>query len=511
MDHSGEHNFVSSGTKEVKAAPNVWIAPLPWFSHMLCHLNLAKQLAKYGLTITFCVPEEEIQHLTAAGHITPETWEREGFDFRLQPLVAPRMNLGYGEDTSSTLMRLKRAVTDAEDAFEEALKTKLASNSAPTCVISDLWLPRTRDVARKYNLPAFVLSTFSSTYTAGSFYVHHLRMKGMLKLPRSLDDPEFQHEVLSLPGLAVFPFKDLPVGCFTESPIFENSRRNALSLENADVVLIASFDKIEGRSFRDLERLLRASSIRNHRKVPHIWTVGPTFPFISVADEAGEEERHPSLKFLDSQPKSSVLYVAFGGDGSHSREQILEIAHGLENSKQPFLCVLHQPLKTPDYQTDDIFSVIPPECIERTKDRGLFVQRWAPQMKVLSHPSTGGFLSHLGFNSMLEGVCLGVPLLGWPLGAEQMFNSRWVVDEAKIGLEVCRGPYGFVERGELESSVKALFYGDEARAIRKKVSDLKQLAKECVGENGSTTKNIQALVDLIQGTSCSTLKLHPSV
>ncbi|BBN07879.1 protein MpUGT17 [Marchantia polymorpha subsp. ruderalis] len=507
MDYSGEHNSVSNGTKEVKPAPNVWIIPLPWFSHILCHLNLAKKLAKHGLTVTFCLPEEEIQHLAAAGHITPESCQREGFDIRLQPLVAPRLDLGSGENTRGGLGILKQAV-DTQDAFEEALKNKWGSDSAPTCVISDIWLPRTRDVVKEYNLPAWVLSTLSLTFTAGYFYVHNMRMKGNLKLARSKDDPEFQHEQICVPGLDVIPYKDLPGGWFTESPIFDHSRISALSLAKADVILVSSFQELEERSFCALERQLKTSPKNPHRKVSNIWTVGPTFQFPSIADEAGEEERHSCLKFLDSQSKSSVLYVAFGSDGCHSREQILEIAHGLESSGQPFLCVLHRPMKTPDCQTDDIFAVIPSECIERTKDRGLFVQSWAPQQKVLSHPSTGGFLSHFGFNSMLEAVCFGVPLIAWPLGAEQRFNTRWAVDEAKIGLEVYRGPDGFVERGEVERSVKALFYGDEARVLRKNVSDLHQKAKECVGENGSTTKNLQAIVDHIQGTTRSNLKLH---
>ncbi|KAG6556599.1 hypothetical protein Mapa_001540 [Marchantia paleacea] len=500
MEQSGEQRNVTNCERKVKASPNVWIIPFPWFSHISCHLNLAKQLANFGLTITFFVPEDDEQRLIASGIITPESWKQEGLDIRIHHLKMRAIKLGNGDGDGApnSAEKVVRCVDETENAFKEELETTSASELTPTCLIADVWLPRVREVAAQHNIPAWAMCTFSTVYTAGSHYIHHLTAKGILRSPQSYMDPEFQNEGFSLPGLAFCPFKDLPAGFSRGSPTFGCSERAALSMDQSDVILLSSFKELDGRLFPEFERHLRASSARNHRKAPHLLTIGPTFPILSPSDEAGEEERYPTLKFLDSQRKSSVLYVAFGGDGNHSREQIVEIVHGLENSQRPFLCVLLPPLKTPDFQTDDVFSVIPPDCLERTKGRGMFVQRWAPQMKVLAHPSTGGFLSHFGFNSMIESVCLGIPLLAWPMGAEQKLNARWAVDEAKIALEVGRGPGGFVDRKEVERSVESLFDSDEGRAVRKKVSELKERAKEAVGENGSSWKNLKLLVDLIQ-------------
>ncbi|BBN07878.1 protein MpUGT16 [Marchantia polymorpha subsp. ruderalis] len=500
MENYGEQGNFTNCETEIKASPNVWIMPFPWFSHIASHLNVAKQLAKFGLTVTFFVPENDEQRLIASGHVTPDRWTHEGLDIRIHRIKMGAVKLGYGDNdgSPSSPEKVVRVVDETENAYKKELGTILASELAPSCLIADLWLPRVREFATQHDILSWAMCTFSTIYVAGAHYVHHLIENGFLLSPPSYKDPKFQNEGLSLPGLAFCPFEDLPSGFSKGAPTFNCSARCALSMEKSDVILLPSFKELDGRVFSEFERHLRASAARNYRKAPRLLTIGPTFPILSPTSEGGEEERFPVLKFLDSQQKSSVLYVAFGGDGCHSREQIVEIVHGLENSQRPFVCVLLPPLKTADVQTDDVFSVIPADCIERTKGRGMFVQRWAPQMKVLAHPSTGGFLSHFGFNSMMESVCLGVPLLAWPLFAEQKLTARWAVDEAKIALEVGRGPGDFVDRKEVERSVRTLFDSEEGRAVKKRVSELKEMAKEAAAENGSSWKNLKLLVDLVR-------------
>lgn len=131
--------------------------------------------------------------------------------------------------------------------------------------------------------------------------------------------------------------------------------------------------------------------------------------------------------------------------------------------------------------------------MERTKGRGLVVPYWAPQALVLSHVATGGFLSHCGWNSILESVVNGVPLVAWPLYAEEKMNAVLVTEEVKVGVRVKVGDNGLVEREEICRVVKILMEGEEGKKLRHKMMDLKEAAAIALKENGSSTKQISEL------------------
>lgn len=142
------------------------------------------------------------------------------------------------------------------------------------------------------------------------------------------------------------------------------------------------------------------------------------------------EERVECLKWLDSQPKVSVLFISFGSVSSLRAAQITALAKGLEESGQKFLYVCRPPSKVDGRDPIDgglePSKYLPEDFEERIKGQGFLVPGWAPQLEVLSHPAIGGFLTHCGWNSMLESLCKGVPLLAWPLQAEQRMNGRYV-------------------------------------------------------------------------------------
>lgn len=131
------------------------------------------------------------------------------------------------------------------------------------------------------------------------------------------------------------------------------------------------------------------------------------------------DERDPCLQWLDTQPESSVLYISFGSVAVLSLPQIQELAMGLEMSAERFLLVLRPPLNPEE------LPLFPEGFEERTKGRGFVQIGWAPQLWVLSHRAVGGYLSHCGWNSTLEGVCRGLPILTWPIQAEQAMNARY--------------------------------------------------------------------------------------
>ncbi|KAM0894712.1 hypothetical protein ACQ4PT_024205 [Festuca glaucescens] len=168
----------------------------------------------------------------------------------------------------------------------------------------------------------------------------------------------------------------------------------------------------------------------------------------------------PMLQWLDCQPTRSVVYLSFGSAGVLSVEQTAELAAGLEASSYRFLWVVRMPSLDDD---DDPLAWLPDDFLERTQDRGLAVSGWAPQVRVLSHPATAVFVSHCGWNSTLESAVYGVPMLAWPLCAEQRMNA--VVLERSLGVALRPRPRedgsGMVAHEEVAAAVKELMEGEK--------------------------------------------------
>ena len=153
-----------------------------------------------------------------------------------------------------------------------------------------------------------------------------------------------------------------------------------------------------------------------------ILPVGPMLPkaYFSTGPETSAEAglRDACLEWLDTQPEASVLYVSFGSVAVLSVPQIQELAMGLEMSGQRFLLVLR-----PSKNAENL-PVFPEGFEELIKGRGFVHIGWVPQLFVLSHRAVGGFLTHCGWNSTLETICRGLPMLTWPIQAEQAMNAR---------------------------------------------------------------------------------------
>ncbi|KAJ6402297.1 hypothetical protein OIU84_014397 [Salix udensis] len=208
------------------------------------------------------------------------------------------------------------------------------------------------------------------------------------------------------------------------------------------------------------------------------------------------------LKWLDSQPGGSVVFLCFGSLGLFSKEQLREIAFGLERSGHRFLWVVRNPpsgkknvaLSAHDPNID-LDSLLPEGFLDRTEERGLVLKSWAPQVAVLNHPSVGGFVTHCGWNSVLEAVCAGVPLVAWPLYAEQRLNRILLVEEMKLALPMRESESGFVSAAEVEERVRGLMESEEGKLIRERTVGMKIAAKVASSEVGSSRVALSKLVE----------------
>lgn len=257
-------------------------------------------------------------------------------------------------------------------------------------------------------------------------------------------------------------------------------------------------DGIFVNSFVDLEpEVVRSLKESNHNN-PLIYHVGP----ITQAASTNINERNlDCLKWLENQPTNSVLYVSFGSGGTLSKDQIDELALGLEMSGHKFLWVVRAPsgLSNSAYlnaQKEDPLNYLPKGFLERTKGQGLIIPLWGPQVEVLKHKSTGGFLTHCGWNSILEAMVYGKPMIVWPLFAEQRMNAVMLTEQFKVGVRPKGGENknGIVVREEVAKVVKLLMVGDEGKELRERIQVLKEAATKLLSEDGSSTRTLSNLV-----------------
>lgn len=272
-------------------------------------------------------------------------------------------------------------------------------------------------------------------------------------------------------------------------------------------VEIPLFDGVLSNTWRDLEgsTLAALSDEGKIIRVP-VYEIGPIVRTVDVVDEGNE-----LLEWLDRQPAHSVMYISFGSGGTLSKEQMTELAWGLELSQQRFVWVVRPPPSTDGEASGSYFGLkgdldnsnnmgkyLPQGFIERARarDSGLFVPQWAPQLKILSHRSVGGFLTHCGWNSILESLTMGVPMIAWPMYAEQRMNAAMLVEELEVAIRPCQLPVKkVVRREEIDKMVRRILEGDEGRCMRLKAQDLQTTAAQALNvDGGSSYKSLSKFV-----------------
>jgi len=226
---------------------------------------------------------------------------------------------------------------------------------------------------------------------------------------------------------------------------------------------------------------------------PKLYTIGPLELLLDQTSESKFDsircnlwkEESECLKWLDSQQPNSVLYVNFGSVIVMRHQQLVELAWGLSNSKKKFLWVIR-----PDLVEGEA-PILPPEIVEETKDRGLLVG-WCPQDQVLKHPAVAGFLTHCGWNSTLESITNGIPLICCPFFNDQILQRKYICREWACGMEMDSDN---VMREEVEKLVNELLEGEKGKEMKKNAMEWKKKAQEATNTSGSSFLNLEKLVN----------------
>jgi cis-zeatin O-glucosyltransferase len=223
------------------------------------------------------------------------------------------------------------------------------------------------------------------------------------------------------------------------------------------------------------------------------WALGPFNP-VTIPERS--KKKKFCLDWLDKKARNSVIYVSFGTTTALDDEQIKELAIGLRESKQNFVWVLRDADKGDVFGGEERSAELPEGYEDSVDGVGLVVRDWAPQLEILAHPATGGFMSHCGWNSCLESITMGVPIAAWPMHSDQPRNTVLITKILKIGVVVKEWKLrdAVVTSNIVESAVKRLMASTEGDEMRKRAAEMGESVRGSVAEGGVSRMEMESFI-----------------
>lgn len=406
-------------------------------------------------------------------------------------LVSVSDGLSDGDNRDNNVPLFVKIIEHIGPVLEDLIGRLNREGPPVTCIISDVTAVRTLDVARKFGIPRVA---FWPPAVATHAFICHAADAASKRTFAEKGVPE-PNETVCFPGLPPLPSSQLPwvVGSKEDSEsIFSSICRNLEALRESEWILCNSVKELEAKTLDLLPE-----------GFPRICPVGPILPIDFLQKNCAREDRistglwpeeYECLEWLDSHAPASVLYISMGSIATLTKQQLEELAYGLETTQQPFLWVVRPDLIT------ETGAALPEGFLQRTGKR-IRIVSWAPQLLVLSHRAVGGFLTHCGWNSTLESMSAAVPMLVWPQLVDQFLNAQLVVEEWKVGLALDVEGKGVVGRASVEEKVKQLMQGEEGEAVRGRAASIRELILGSRKEGGSSHTSLQGFVDWVRQQS----------
>ncbi|GKU92039.1 hypothetical protein SLEP1_g5820 [Rubroshorea leprosula] len=471
--------------EDKKQPPHVVIFPLPLQGHVNSMLQLAELLALSGLKVTFLNSPHNHNHLPQFADVPARFTKFPGFEFRTVPD-------GLADDHPRTGRFLLEMLDGMIVKTKPSLRDLLVDiNPSVDCIIGDGILGYLLDIGEELEIPVIQFRTISACCLWVYYRIPDLIGAGEIPVGGNED---MDRLIKMVEGMENFlRGRDLPSFCRAKNLEVEGTRVQTFAQETrrsatAHALILNTFEDLEGPIL---------SHIRT--KFPKIYTIGPLHAHLRTklseknlvsSDSLNgiREVDRSCISWLDQQAMHSVVYVSFGSIAGLTREQLLEVWYGLVKSKVRFLWVVRPDSVLGHWGDEDV----PVELMEGTEERGYLVD-WAPQEEVLDHWAVGGFLTHSGWNSTLESVVAGVPMICWPQFADQHVNSRYVSEVWKIGLDM----KDFCDRHVVEKLVNDLMEEKREEFVGS-ARTMAKLAKESVSFGGSSYCNLDSLIEDIK-------------
>ncbi|PRQ23006.1 putative flavonol 3-O-glucosyltransferase [Rosa chinensis] len=474
---------------ETKPHPHLHIFFLPFMAqgHTLPMIDIAKLFASRGVKCTIVTTPANAPIISKA----IQTSKGFGFEIEVVVIKFPSAEVGLPEGSESTKLEktdeMREKFLKAITLFEQQVE-KILDQHHPHCLVADFLFHWATNVAAKFGIPRFVF------HGAGFFALCSLKSVMLYQPHMKVSSDSESFVIPSLPDEIIMTRNQL-------APFLTRNGKTEL------IKLIKASREAEERSYGIIVNSyyeLEPDYADHYRKVlgKKSWHIGPVSLCNKVEKDKSErgregsvDEVHECLNWLNSKKPNSVVYICFGSMTKFSDCQLIEIAFGLEASQQQFIWVVNK-------ENNDKEEWLPEGFKQRNEGKGLVIRGWAPQLLILQNEAVGVFVTHCGWNSILEGVSSGVPMITWPVSADQFFNEKLVTQILGIGIAIGAQKWeddsvqreANVKREAIEKAVTEFMVGNEQEEMRSKVLALGQMARRAVAEGGSSHSDLTALI-----------------
>ncbi|KAK9926183.1 hypothetical protein M0R45_023425 [Rubus argutus] len=469
------------------AKVHVLVFPYPAQGHMLPLLDLTHQLAKRGLTITVLVTPKNLPILDPilSKHNSSSSIKTLVLPFPPHPSIPS----GFENVKDLPVQSFVAMMCALRELHAPIVEWFRSHPDPPSVIISDMFLGWTHQLANELGIRRVEFSPSGASALSVIYWLWR-------HLPKR-DDPNDESHVVSFPEIPnspKYPWWQLSTvyRSYVEGdPVSEFIKQGFRGNLESWGLVVNSFTESERVYLEYLRK-----DLGHHR----VWAVGPLLP-PDDDDLSGPARKGGSstvsvddiTAWLDAREDGKVVYVCFGSQASLTNDQMEELALGLEKSGVHFVLCVREPTKGGHA---DVCQLMPQGFEDRVVGRGLVIRGWAPQVVILRHRAVGAFLTHCGWNSVLEGVVAGVTLLAWPMGADQYSNATLLVDQLQVGIRVCEGARTVPDSNELAHAVaESVGESEKQVEMRKRVKALRDAALEAVKEGGSSVKELDGLAD----------------
>ncbi|GAB2217983.1 hypothetical protein Droror1_Dr00001198 [Drosera rotundifolia] len=459
MQHQGE---------SPRRRDRVVVVVLPFQGHLNPILELAKILHSIGFPITITHPEfncpdpsthPEFDYLCFRGFVPSSGFMDRDGNIDLSRLADMILNLN------------ERCRNQFRRAMEELMRKEEEKGGRIGCIVYDQYMFLAQDVAKDLNLKGVVLRTGGAITLLAFAGGRRMDQQGSKSVTvseaRKHDDSNIGEVYKAIEAMLPPSFSELTAAV-----------NEAFS--SAAAIILNTMESLESQALRKVRECY----------VSPILTIGP-FHKITCKSSPNSllKEDWSCIPWLDEQEPRSVLYVSFGSIASISEAEFMEIALGLEAAEQPFLWVIRKELI---HGRNDWNELLPQNLKNMVEERRSCIVSWAPQKRVLAHQAVGAFWSHCGWNSTLESICEGVPVLCRPFFGDQPADAKYIARVWKVGLELKDNR---LERSEIEKCIRTLMVEKEGEEIRARAAALKEKIQLNLS-GGPSEKNLNRLEDL---------------
>ncbi|XP_050372948.1 UDP-glycosyltransferase 84B2-like [Argentina anserina] len=452
-------------------------------AHMNPMLRFARCLASKRVHVTLAVTETVRNHLLHRTNLFTTATENSMIDFEF---FSDGLTAEFDRDKSAATFATLQAVSAKNLSL--LINTFSTKKTKLSCIVFNPFAPWVADVATEHGIPCALLWNQACSIFSINYRYH-----------KNLLNP---FEFMECPGIPNLQVSDLPSTVLPSTPVHFRKliSDSARSAEKANWVL--------GNSFYELEREI----IDSMDALVPIRPIGPLVsPFLLGKSEADDETSDSAVhvdvleaedscvEWLDKQRPCSVIYVSFGRVTVLSQKQIDNISTALKNSGRPFLWALKPPAEGSTRDSGQLSR----DFLEETREKGRVVT-WCSQEKVLMHKAIACFMTHGGWNSSLETVISGVPVIVYPEWTDQPTNAKLLSDVFKVGVRVrINGDeeYGVVSTEEVERCIEEVLEGPRAAEMKKRAMELKEAATKALEVGGSSDQNINKFIKDISARS----------